>query len=63
MNKKTDFIPTINDVTEYGDMTIMQTIDPRPETNLVSREGEPLQRAGDLVTDEQKDVLNLYERH
>lgn len=56
------FIPTVENVQFRGNTLLMETIDPRPETNLVGREGEPLQRAGDLVTEEQQEVLALYDK-
>lgn len=57
------FVPTVENVTREGDALVMETIDPREETDLVGLPGEPLQRKGDLVSDEQQEQLALWERN
>jgi len=57
------FMPTVSDVSYQGDTLVLETIDPRPETDLIGEPDEPLQRRGDLVTDEQTEQLALYERN
>lgn len=57
------FVPTVENVSWEGDSLVMETIDGREETDLVGLPDEPLQRRGDLVTDEQQEQLALYERN
>jgi hypothetical protein len=57
------FIPTIESHSYQGDTLVLHTTDEREETDLVSEKGEPLERKGDLATEEQKEVLSLYERN
>jgi len=57
------FVPTVSDVSYQGDTLVLETIDPRPESDLIGEPDEPLQRRGDLVTDEQNEQLALYERN
>lgn len=57
------FVPTVTSVSWQGDTLVMETLDSREETDLVGLPGEPLQRKGDTVSEEQKEVLGLYERN
>jgi len=57
------FIPTVTSVSWQGETLVMETLDSREETDLVGLPGEPLQRVGDTVSEEQKEVLGLYERN
>jgi len=57
------FIPTVTSVDLDGDTIAMRTLDPRPETDLIGLPGEPLQRAGDALTEEQQEQLSLYQRN
>jgi len=57
------YVPTVDSHSFDGKSLILHTIDSRQETDIVSREGEPLKRVGDLVSDEQQEVLSLYERN
>ena len=57
------FVPTVESVSWDGDVLVMETIDGKPETDLVGLPGEELQYRGDTVTEEQSEVLSLYERN
>jgi len=57
------FVPTVENVKREGNALVMETIDSREETDLVSLPGEPIKRKGDLVTDEQQEQLALWERN
>jgi hypothetical protein len=59
----TGFVPTVTEVSYEGDTLVLETLDPRDETDLIGEPGKDLQRQGDLVTDEQQDQLALYERN
>jgi hypothetical protein len=63
MNRETGFVPTVTGHKQQGSALILETLDERQETDLISLPDEPLQRVGDLVTDEQSEVLALYERN
>lgn len=54
------FIPTVNNVRRERDRLVMETIDSREETDLISDE-EGLRRRADLLSDEQDDQLAQYE--
>lgn len=60
---ETGFVPTVTDHSREGDTLVLHTLDSREATNLVSSEGEPITRKGDLVSDEQQEQLALYERN
>jgi hypothetical protein len=57
------FIPTVCGHDEdYGDL-VLETTDPRPETNLIEVKGQ-LVRAADVdLTEEQQEQLARYERN
>lgn len=57
------FVPTVTSVEWDNDTIIMETLDPRPESDLVGEPDSDLERRGDLVTDEQEEQLGLYERN
>lgn len=58
------FIPTVTSVERVDVNTIkMETLDPRPETDLIGLPGEELQRAGDVLSEEQQEQLALHERN
>jgi hypothetical protein len=57
------FVPTVCNVSMYENTLVMETIDSREETDLIGEPGEPLQRRGDLITDEQEEQLARYERN
>lgn len=57
------FIPTVEDHTISGDTIILETIDPRESTNLVSVSDEDLTRVGDNLTEEQKEIMAMHERN
>lgn len=53
------FMPTVTGHRHEGDELILETLDPRPETDLYT---SPLERVGDTKTEEQKEVLALHEK-
>lgn len=57
------FVPTVTNHSWNGDTIVYETLDPREETDLVGVPDEPLQRVADIATDEQQEVLALYERN
>ena len=57
------FIPTVERVRWHGDTLVMETIDPREESDIIGEPGEPLKRRGELVTEEQQEQLAIYERN
>lgn len=59
---RTTVFPTVTNHSYEGDTLVLETLDPRPETNLVSTD-DGLVRAGELVSDEQQEQLGLYQRN
>jgi len=57
------FVPTVVGHTFEGSTLYLETLDPRTETDLVSLDDEPINRVANMATDEQKEVLALYERN
>jgi hypothetical protein len=57
------YVPTVDSHSYDGGTLVLHTIDSRQETDLVSQTGEPLARVGELVSEEQQEVLALYERN
>ncbi len=55
------FIPTVTGSHEEGGTLVLETLDNREETDLVST-GDGLKRRGDMMTEEQKEVLALHEK-
>lgn len=51
------FMPTVTGHREEGDELILETLDPRPETDLYT---QPLERVGETKTEEQKEKLRLW---
>lgn len=58
---KDGFMPTVTGSEQRGDALILETLDPRPETDLVSIDGEPLGRVAETLTEEQQEKLALRE--
>jgi hypothetical protein len=58
------FLPTVTGHYEEGGTLILETLDSRDETDLVTspKDGTNLQRKGDLVTEEQREILSLHEK-
>jgi len=54
------FIPTVTGHRYDGSELILETLDPREETDLYT---DPLERVGDTKTDEQKEKLRLWEEN
>lgn len=59
MNRETGFVPTVVDSRTEGDELILETLDPREETDFFT---DPLERVGDTLTEEQQDKLALREK-
>jgi hypothetical protein len=57
------FIPTVENARQDGATLVLETIDSREETDLISRPGETISRRGDLLAEEQQDQLAQYERN
>lgn len=57
MENENGFIPTVTGHRRDGDELILETLDPRQETDLYT---DPLERVGDTKTDEQKEKLRLW---
>lgn len=55
------FIPTVKSTKWEGETLLMETIDSRQETDLIGKPGEPLKRAGEYLTEEQKEKLAIQE--
>lgn len=53
------FMPTVTDHREEGDELILETLDPRGETDLYT---SPLERVGETLTEEQQEKLALREK-
>ena len=51
------FVPTVESVSREGDALVFETIDPNQETDIISKQGEPLKRRADYMTDNQQDKL------
>lgn len=54
------FIPTITGHKNVGGELMLETLDPREETNLYTN---PLERVGDTKTEEQQEKLRLWEQN
>lgn len=60
MDEETGFIPTVTGHREQGGELILETLDPRAETDLYTN---PLERVGDTKTEEQQEKLRLWEEN
>jgi hypothetical protein len=52
------FVPTVTAHHREGGELILETLDPDPQSNLVT---DPLERVGDTKSEEQKEKLRLWE--
>lgn len=57
---ETGFVPTVTDHREELGELILETLDPRDETDLYT---DPLERVGDTKTEEQQEKLRLWEEN
>jgi hypothetical protein len=55
-----DYIPTVTDHSYEGGDLILHTKDSKEETDLISRDDEPLTQKGELLSDEQQEKLSLW---
>lgn len=53
-------MPTVTGHSTGGDDLILETLDPRDETDLYT---SPLERVGDTKTEEQKEKLRLWQKN
>lgn len=60
MNKEAAFMPTVTGHRKQGSELILETLDPREETDLFT---DPLERVGDTKTEEQQEKLRLWDEN
>lgn len=60
MSEAPAFPPTVTDHTDEGTHLVLHTADHREETDLIVEDGYELARAGDLLSEEQQEIVRLW---